>query len=166
MKIAAWVAVNRVVGEKHPNSFSEAVVDRNDGGAFCVYSPEKVETKINDPVYGDHERGQWEDAQRIAAEVITAYRNRGSSADITNGALYFANIRRTSESEDDDTCYLEYKSLLENAGITDFQAEKGGVLQQTLSSWLFYNSTGSAGVPSRLNPNPKNHQGISCAESE
>jgi RHS repeat-associated protein len=163
MRIAAWVAVNRVISPNYGNSFKEVVTNPP---FYGLLTQEQVDRKVEldkKENGGDGSEGdQWDLAQDIARRVIEDYRQNGNKNDPTGGAVYFANIRRTTDDSSNDPCFAAYETLLKGAGITEYEAVSGGELGVTMSSWLFYNKTGSVVVPSYLNANPNVHKGVSC----
>jgi hypothetical protein len=136
MRAAAWVAINRVLDTE---SFSKAnaLADVLIPGQFFVRSHEDIDNRVEaDPV----EAAVWEQAQYIAREVINEYKAYGTANDLSDGALFFANVMRGDEARE------TYEELLEAIGV-----ERYGILEGNMS-WFFYTAITSVSVPDEIRP--------------
>jgi hypothetical protein len=136
MQAAAWVAINRVLDTKNfpkANSLADALIP----GQFFVRSQQDIDNRIEaDPL----ETATWEQAQYIAREVIHDYKAYGIANDLSDGALFFANVTRDDEARE------TYEKLLKEVGVGRY-----GILAGN-TSWFFYNATASVSVPDEIRP--------------
>jgi hypothetical protein len=136
MRAAAWVAINRVLDTKNfpkANSLADALIP----GQFFVRSQEDIDNRIEaDPL----ETAAWEQAQHMAREVIHDHKAYGIANDLSDGALFFANVTRDDEARE------TYEKLLREVGV-----ERYGILAGNIS-WFFYNATASVPVPDEIRP--------------
>lgn len=136
MRAAAWVAINRVLDSENfskTDSLAEALIP----GQFFVRSHKDIDGRIE---ANSLETAAWEQAQHITREVIYEYRAYGMADDLSDEALFFANVMR------DDKAKETYEELLKEAGV-----EKYGILEGS-TSWFFYNATTSVPVPDEIRP--------------
>ena len=136
MRAAALVAINRVLDAKNfpkANSLADALIP----GQFFVRSQEDIDNRIEaNPL----EAAAWEQAQHIARGAIYEYKTYGIADDLSDGALFFANVMGGDKAK------KRYEGLLKRAGV-----ERYGVLEGS-TSWLFYNATTSVPVPDEIKP--------------
>ena len=136
MRAAAWVAINRVLDTE---SFSKAnaLADVLIPGQFFVRSHKDIDNRVEaDPL----EAAVWEQAQYIAREVTNEYKAYGTANDLSDGALFFANVMRGDEARE------TYEELLEAVGV-----QRYGILEGNMS-WFFYNAITSVSVPDEIRP--------------
>lgn len=136
MRAAAWIAINRILDtENFPkaNSLADALIP----GQFFVRSQEDIDSRIKaSPL----EAAAWEQAQHIAREVIYEYRAYSIADDLSDGALFFANVIRGDEAKE------KYEELLKRAGVERYDILEGS------TCWFFYNATASVPVPDEIRP--------------
>lgn len=136
MRAAAWVAINRVLDKKNFPKIS-SLTDALIPGQFFVRSQEDIDRRIEaNPL----EAAAWEQAQHIAQEVIYEYKACGTTDDVLNKALFFANVTKDAKAKE------RYESLLKEAGVKRY-----GILEGN-TSWFFYNATTSVPVPDEIRP--------------